>query len=102
MDKLTLCYFCYFQKNAFKSVLCVDLSLLFIEKNTAQAEQCLQKCYTDFTPSIITIKRCFANFKCGHTDTNDAEHSGHPNEVVNTETIKKTMQIIMGNCIVKL
>ena len=35
-----------------------------------------------------TIKRWFADFKCGHTDT-DTKFSRHPNEAINLENIKK-------------
>ena len=71
-------------------------------KNNVQAEQWLQKCYLDSAPSTITIKRWFADLKCGPADTIDAGCSGHPNEAVNPESIEKTLKIIMGNHKVKL
>ena len=40
--------------------------------------------------------------KRGHTDTEDAERSGWPNEVVTPETIKKVHQIIFKNRKLKL
>ena len=43
------------------------------EKNTVQAKQPLDKCYSDSAQSETTVKRWYADFKCGRTDTNDAE-----------------------------
>lgn len=71
-------------------------------KNTVQAEQWLRKCYPDSTPSKTTIKRWYADFHRGRTDTNDAERSGRPNEAVVEENIEKTLKIIMGDRKVKL
>ena len=48
-------------------------------KNTVQAKQWLDKCYLDSAPLETTVKRCYADFKRGRRDTNDAECSGHPN-----------------------
>ena len=42
-----------------------------------QANQRLDKCYSDTAALETTVKRWYADFKRGHTDTNDAEHSGH-------------------------
>ena len=58
-------------------------------KNTVQAKQWLKKCYGDSARSGTTIKRWFADFKRGRRDTNDAKHSGRPNEAVIPENIKK-------------
>ena len=70
--------------------LCVLIYYFFLmKKNTAQAQQWLAKCYGDSAPSKITIGRLYAEFKRGRTDTEDAEHSGWPNEVVTPETIEK-------------
>ena len=35
------------------------------------------------------VKRWYADFKRGHTNTNDAERSGHPNSAVVPENTKK-------------
>ena len=58
-------------------------------KNTFQAIQWFDNCYSDSAPSETTVKRWYADFKCGHADTNYAEHSGRPNSVVVPENIKK-------------
>ena len=62
-----------------------------------QAQQWLEKCYGDSAPSKATICRWYAEFKRGRTDTEDAERSGRPNEVVTPETIKKVHQIVFEN-----
>ena len=49
-----------------------------------------------------TIYRWYAEFKRGHTETEDAERSGRPNEVVTPETIKKVHQIVFENRKLKL
>ena len=82
--------------------MCVDLPLLFDEKNTVQAQQWLAKCYGDSASSKTTIFRWYAEFKCGRTDTEDVERSGRPNEVVTPGTIKKVHQIVSENRKLKL
>ena len=67
-----------------------------------QAQQWLEKCYGDSASSKTTICRCYAEFKRGRTDTDDAERSGRPNEVVTPETIKKVHQIVFENRKLKL
>ncbi|XP_055302592.1 histone-lysine N-methyltransferase SETMAR-like [Sitodiplosis mosellana] len=71
-------------------------------KNTDQAEEWLQKCYPGSAPSIATIKRWFADFKRGRTDTDDAERSGRPNEAVIPENITKINKMIMADRKLKL
>ena len=39
------------------------------------------KSYSDSAPSETTIRRWYADFKHGRTDTNDGERSGHPNSL---------------------
>ena len=73
-----------------------------MKKNTVQAQKWLEKCYGDSAPSKTTICRWYAEFKRGRTDTEDAERSGRPNEVVTPETIKKIHQIIFENRKLKL
>ena len=65
-------------------------------KNTVQAKQWLDKCYSDSAPLETMFKRWYADFKVSHTDTNDAECSGHPNSAVVLENIKKTLQTCFG------
>ena len=84
------------------TISCVDLPLLFDEKNTVQAHQWLEKCYGDSAPSKTTICRRYAEFKRGCTDTEDAERSGRPNEVVTPETIETVHQIVFENRKLKL
>ena len=61
-----------------------------------------QKCYGDSAPSKITICQWYAEFKRGRTDTEDAERSGQPNEVVAPVTIKKVHQIVFETRKLKL
>ena len=48
----------------------------------------------DYQPEI-TIKRWFADFKRGRVDSNDAIHSGRPNEAVTPENNKNTQFFIL-------
>ena len=58
-------------------------------KNTIQAKQWLDNCYSDSAPSETMVKRWYTDFKRGHTDTNNAEYSGRPNSAVVLENTKK-------------
>ena len=60
-----------------------------IGKNTVQAKQWLDKCYSDSAPPETMFKRWYVDFKCGRTDTNNAERSGRPNLAVVAENTKK-------------
>ncbi|CAG9832211.1 unnamed protein product [Diabrotica balteata] len=71
-------------------------------KNAVKTEQWFKKCYRNSVPSITTIKRWFAEFKCGRTDTDDAERSGRPNDAVIPENIEEMLTISMENPKVKL
>ena len=51
---------------------------------------CFDKSYLNSAPSEIMVKEWYADFKYSRTDTNDAEHSGHPNSAVVQENTKKT------------
>ena len=68
-------------------------------KNTIQAKQWLDKYYSNSVPLETTVKRWNADFKFGHTDTNDAECSGRPNSVVVLENIRK---LVLADHILKL
>ena len=72
-----------------EKILCVHKILLSNGKNTVQAKQWLDKCYLDSAPLQTMVKRWYADFKCGCTDTNDAECSGYPNLAENTKNIHK-------------
>ena len=65
-------------------------------KNTVQAKQWFDKCYSDSVTSETMVKSWYADFKHGRIDTNDAEHSGHPNLVVVLENIRKLHKRIFG------
>jgi len=71
-------------------------------KNTVQAKQWLDKCYSDSAPSETTVKRWYADFKRGRTNTNDVQRSGRPNSVIVPENIKKVHKIVLANRKVKL
>ena len=76
--------------------------LLSDGKNTVQAKQWLDKCYLASAPSETTVKRWCADFKCGHTDTNDPECSGCPNSAVVPENTKKLHKLVLANRKLKL
>lgn len=71
-------------------------------KNTVTAKAWLDKCYPDSAPSKATVERWFAEFKRGRKDTEDAERSGRPKEVVIPENVKEVRQIIFADRKVKL
>ena len=77
--------------------MCVDKALLSDGKNTVQAKQWLDKCYSDSALSETMVKRWDADFKCSRTDRNDAECSGHPNSVVVLENTKKLHKLVLTN-----
>ena len=61
-------------------------------KNTFQAKQWFDKCYLDSALSETVVKRWYADFRYGCTDTNDAKHSGRPNSAVVSENTKKCVR----------
>ena len=71
-------------------------------KNTVQAKQWLDKCYSDSTPLETMVKRWYADFKRSCTDKNDAEHSGRPNSAVILKNTKKLHKFVLANCKLKL
>jgi len=80
------------EKNEFRVLI---KHCFLIGKNTVQAQQWLNKCYSDSAPSKSTICWWYADFKRGRTDTNDAERSGRPNEAMTQENIKQVLKIVM-------
>ena len=62
-------------------------------KNTVQRKQWLGKCYLDSSQSETMFKRWYTDFKCSHTDTNDAEHSGRPNSAVVQKNTKNSTNL---------
>ena len=83
-------YGCKFSKQ------CKNLNFMFIKhcflrgKNTVQAKQFLNKCYLDSVLWETMVKRWYADFKSGCTDTNVAECSGYPNSAVVQENTKNS------------
>ena len=71
-------------------------------KNTVQAKQWLDKCYSDSAPSETMVKRWYTDFKCSCTDTNDAECSGRPNSTVVPENTKKLHKLVLADHKLKL
>ena len=71
-------------------------------ENTVQAQQWLDKCYLDSTPSEITVNRWYADFRRSRTDTNDAELSVHPNSAVVLENTKKLHNLVLADRKLKL
>ena len=71
-------------------------------KNTVQAKQWLDKCYSDSAPSETTVKRWYADFKRSPTDTNDAKRSGHRNSAVISENTKKHHKHVLADRKLKL
>ena len=65
-------------------------------KNTVQAKQWLDKCYSDSAPLETMVKRWYADLKHGCRNTNNAGHSGHPNSTVVLENTKKNPQTHFG------
>ena len=72
------------------------------KKNTVQAKQWLDKCHLDSAPSKITVKRWYADFTHGRTNTNDTECSRHPNSVVVPENTKKLHKLVLADRNLKL
>ena len=71
--------------------------MLSDRKNTVQAKQWLDKCYSE-----TMVKRWYADFKCSCTDTNDAKCSGYPNSAVVPENTKKLHKFVLANHKLKL
>ena len=63
-----------------------------MDKNTLQAKQWLEKCYSDSAPSKQMVELWFADFKRDSTNCDDAERSGRPTSAVVPENRKKSPQ----------
>ena len=72
------------------------------KKYCSSKAMAFDKCYSESAPSEIMVKRWYADFKCGRTDTNDAECSGCPNLAVVPENTKKFHKLILANRKLKL
>ena len=51
----------------------------------------LDKYYGDSAPSISMVKKWFTEFRCGRTNTNDAERPGRPKDAFFPKTKEKTL-----------
>ena len=79
-----------------KSEFCVLIKHCFLMgKNSVQAKQWLDKCYSDSTVSETTVKRCYADVEYGHTDINETESSSHPNSAVVLGNTKKLLKLVL-------
>ena len=59
-------------------------------------------CYSDSAPSETTVKKWYADFKRGRTDTNDAERPGRPNSAVVPENTKNLHKLVLADRKLKL
>lgn len=71
-------------------------------KNITQTQKTLQKYYEDSSPSFGMIQKWFSEFRCGRTNTNDAERSGRPIEVTTPEMVDKIHGMILDDRRVKV
>ena len=86
-----------------KSEFCALIKHCFLMgKNTVQAKQWLDKCYSDSALSKTMVKSWYTDFKCSHTDTNDAVHSGRSNLTVVPENTKNLLKLVLANYKLKL
>ena len=97
--KLLLQIFKTMEKSEFRVLI---KHCFLIGKNTVQPKQWLDKCYSESAPSETTVKRWYSDFKCGRTDTNNAERSGPPNSAVIPENTKKLHKLDLAGCKLKL
>ena len=67
-------------------------------KNIVEAKQCLDKPYGDSAPGKSWISDCYAEFKCGPTNTDDTGRSGCLKSEVVPENITKVHKIVLGDC----
>ena len=66
-------------------------------KNTVEAKQWLDKRFGGPAPGKSTIIDWYAEFKCGRTNTDDAECFGRPKSAVVPEKITKVHKIVLVN-----
>ena len=89
------------EKSEFR-LLISDVHCFLMGKNSVQAKSWLDKCYSDSALLETTVKRWYTDFKCSHTDTNDAERPGHPNLAVVSENTKKIHKLVLASHKLKL
>ena len=92
--KLLLQIFETMQKSEFQVLI---KHCFLMEKNTVQAKQWLNKCYLDSATSETMVMGWYTDFKCGCTDTSDAEHSGCPNLLIVPENTNKLHKLILAD-----
>ena len=83
-------------------ILCVDKALCSDGKNTVQAKQWFDKCYTESALLETMVKKWYADFKCCRTDKNGAEFSGRSNSAVVPENSKKLHKFVLADHKLKL
>ena len=91
-----------FQNNGKSKFLVLIKHCFLLGKNTVQAKQLLDTCNSVFVPSQTTVKRWYADFTRGQTDTNVAERSGHPNSAYVPENTKITHKFVLADRKLKL
>ena len=75
---------------------------ILMGKNTVQAKQWLDKCYSDSAPTRQMVEKWFANFERSRTNTDDAERSGRLNSTVVPENMKKVDKMGLAHRKLKL
>ena len=93
-------YCCKFSNNGKTWISCVDKALLSDgEKNTVQEKQWLHKCYSDSDPLETTVKKWYADFKCGCTGTNDADQIRHLFPKTQKNSTNSFWPIVSWSCV---
>ena len=64
-----------------------------MRKNTVQAKQWLDKCYSNSAPSRQIVEKWFAGIKRGHTNTDDAKQIWQL-----FQKTKKVHKIVLADC----
>ncbi|KYN07571.1 hypothetical protein ALC62_01391 [Cyphomyrmex costatus] len=76
LSDATFVFFKTMEKSEFRVLI---KNCFLMGKNTVQAKQWLDMCYSDSAPLETTVKRWYADFKRGRKNANDAERSGRSN-----------------------
>lgn len=71
-------------------------------KSITETEEKLRKYYGDSAPSHGMVHKWFTEFRCGRTNTTDAERSGRPAEITTEEMINKIHDIVLEDRRVKI
>ena len=71
-------------------------------KNTVQAKKWLEKYFLGSAPTRQMVEKWFADFRCGRTNSDDAERSGRPNLAAVLDDIKKVHKMVLADRKLKL